>query len=344
MRRVVIPQFGAPDVLQIDDGPAPSAGPGTVRIRVEAVGLNFADLLMRQGMYPEAPPVPFTPGYDVAGTLLELPPDGLPESCQWMKPGCRVMAVTKFGGCAEEVVTPATKTVPLPDAWSFEQGAGFLIAHVTAWLGLVPMAKVEKGDQVLIHGIAGGVGLAAAQIARAAGATVAGTCSGSKLAAVKDQGIELAIDYNDPELAQRLKQWAPDGPTLIFEPRGGQGLKESLEAVRPLGRVVIYGFREIMEKGPIDPAKAEMTTGRLLWFNPLTLVQRSIGVHMLNIMNLWDDQRVFLSAATALGDGIRAGHYEPVIDRVFDFNDVAEAHRFLESRKNVGKVILKITR
>jgi NADPH:quinone reductase-like Zn-dependent oxidoreductase len=342
MKALFIPTFGDPDVLKLDETAEPELAPGTVRIEAHASGVNFADLLMRMGRYPEAPPPPFVPGYEVAGTVLEVGPDR-PAGMEWLVPGAKVMAVTKFGGYAEQVVTPAVKVCPLPADWSYEEGAAFLINAVTAWLGLEPMARIRREDRVLIHGVAGGVGLAALQIARAGGCRVAGTCSRGKRDRVLAQGAELVLDPGDADWIDALGEWAPEGPDVILEPRGGKGLKESLELVRPLGSVVSFGFREIIEREHVDPSKAEMATGRLLWFNPLALVERSVGVHMLNIMNLWDDPWTFRHVASALQRGIDAGHYRPVVDRVLPLADVAEAHRCLHARQNVGKVVLSLS-
>lgn len=336
MKAARIPRFGGPDVLELCRLDRPALAPGCVRIAVRAVGVNFADLLMRMGRYPEAPAPPFVPGYEVAGTVLELGPD-LPGDMPWLRPGAEVMAVTKFGGYAEQVVTPAVKVCPLPEGWSYAEGAAFLIAAVTAWLALEPMARVREGDKVLVHGVAGGVGLAALQIAREAGCRVAGTCSAAKRERVIALGAELALEVDHPASAAKLREWGPD---VILEPRGGQGLKESIELVQPLGRVVSFGFREIASREDLDPAKAQLATGRLLWFNPLALVERSIGVFMLNIMNLWDDPWTFRRVVGALQPGIDRGAFRPVLDRVLPFSEVARAHRYLHERLNVGKIVL----
>jgi NADPH:quinone reductase-like Zn-dependent oxidoreductase len=278
----------------------------------------------------------------VAGTVLEVG-GGLSADLVWLRPGVEVMAVTRFGGYAERVVTPAVKVCPLPPGWSHAEGAAFLIAAVTAWLALEPMARICPTDRVLVHGIAGGVGLAALQIARSAGCRVAGTCSTAKRERVLAQGAELVLEADEPSFAARLREFAPDGPDVILEPRGGQGLKQSLELVRPLGRVVSFGFREIIERGELAPDKAQLATGRLLWFNPLSLVERSVGVFMLNIMNLWDDPQPFRRAVAELGPGMAGGAYRPLVDRVLAFDEAALAHRFLHDRLNVGKVVLALS-
>lgn len=342
MKAMFIPKHGDVDVLELRDTPSPEIRPGTCRIRPQAFGVNFADLLMRMGRYPEAPPPPFLPGYEVSGTITEVGPD-IPEDMAWLKPGAEVMAVTRFGGYAEEVITPAVKIRPLPSGWTHEQGAAFLINFVTAWLGLCEMARVKTGDRVLIHGIAGGVGLAALQIARATDCTVAGTCSASKRDRVLALGADQVFDYTAAGLVESVRDWADGGPNIVLEPRGGKGLKESLEMVRPLGSVVLFGFSEIMDREQVAPDKAEMASGRLLWFNPLSLVERSIGIFVLNIMNLWDDPWTFRHVASRLQEGIDSGAFKPVIDGTYPLEQAAEAHRCLHERRNIGKVVLTLS-
>ena len=342
MKAIVIPEYGDPDVLQLRDLPAPELRPGHVRIDVKATGINFADLQMRMGRYPEAPPVPFVAGYEVAGIVAEAHAEDVARA-PWLKPGSKVMAVTRFGGYAEQVVTPSVKVCPLPESWSYAEGAAFLINFVTAWLGVRSMARIQAGDHLLIHGIAGGVGLAALQIARAAECHVAGTCSGAKAEPVAALGAEAVFDAALPDCTAAVREWAPEGPDVILEPRGGKGLKQSLELVRPLGSVVLFGFREIMERESVDPAKAEMTSGRLLWFNPLSLIERSTGIFMLNIMNLWDDPLTFRRVADQLQQGVGQGRFRPVIHDTLPFDRVADAHRVLHDRRNVGKVVLTLS-
>jgi NADPH:quinone reductase-like Zn-dependent oxidoreductase len=190
VRAVVLTGRGGPEVLQVQERPDPPVGPGQVRIAVRASGINFAETMARVGLYPDAPPTPCVLGYEVAG-VVEAVGDGVEGHAL----GDRVMAVTRFGGQAELVTVPAEQALPLPERLGFEQGAAFPVNYGTAYAALMIMGSLREGDRVLIHAAAGGVGIAATQIARNVGAEVFGTASASKHEAIRAQGVAHAIDY-----------------------------------------------------------------------------------------------------------------------------------------------------
>src|SRR3984957_647185 len=193
MQAVVITKHGGPGVLQVQEPPAPTLGAGQVRIEVAAAGINFADVMARMGLYPDAPKTPCVVGYEVAGTILELG-----EGVEGLTPGQRVFASTQFGGYASQVVVPASDVVALPDELSFEQGAAIPVNYGTAWAGLIGFGSLQPGERVLIHSAGGGVGVAATQIASRAGAELYGTASPGKHARCVELGLEHAIDYTKP--------------------------------------------------------------------------------------------------------------------------------------------------
>ncbi len=340
VRRVVVPRFGDVGVLEVRSGPPAPLAPGAVRVRVQAAGVNFADLMMRMGLYPEAPPRPFSPGYEVSGTVSEVSAEAA-AAHPGLAPGQRVIAVTRFGGYAEDVVVPAGKVFPLPDTWSFEDGAAFPVVFLTAWIGLRGMARVRAGDRVLIQGIAGGVGLAALQVARAAGARVIGTCGGDrKVKAVEAMGAERAIDYRTEHVGAVVRAWAPDGVDIVLESRGGKGLRESLKFLRPTGRVVSFGVSELVTGRTRNWFRAAPAVLRLLFFNLLDLVNENRGVFGENVLRLWDDDALLSEATADLFTGAVSGALRPVVDRAFPLERAGEAHAYLHDRKNIGKVVL----
>ena len=172
MRTVVITKHGGPEVLQVQERPDPVLEPGAVRIDVAAAGVNFADVMARMGLYPDAPKTPCVVGYEVAGTILELG-----EGVEGLSHGQRVVAGTKFGGYASQVAVSASDVVPLPEELTFEQGAAIPVNYATAWAGLIGYGSLQPGERVLIHSAGGGVGIAATQIAKRGGAEVYGTAS-----------------------------------------------------------------------------------------------------------------------------------------------------------------------
>src|SRR5918995_2111702 len=201
MRAVVLTRHGGFDVLKVEEGPDPTVGPGEVRVAVRAAGINFADLMARAGVYPDAPAPPCVIGYEVAGEV-ESVGDGVDS----VAVGDRVVASTRFGGYAERVSVPASQAFPLPDDVSFERGAAFPVNYGTAYAALVIMGGLREGDRVLIHAAGGGVGIAAAQIARSRGAEVFGTASASKHDAIRAQGVDHAIDYRTQDFAAEVRR------------------------------------------------------------------------------------------------------------------------------------------
>ncbi len=340
IRRVVIPVFGDVNVMEVRSGPPPALEPGTVRVRVAAAGVNFADLVMRMGLYPEAPPRPFVPGYEVSGVLTELSEEAA-RARPDLTPGMRVIAGTRFGGYAEEIVTPPGKVFPLPPDWSFEEGAAFPVTYITAWFALVAMARVRAGDYVLVHGITGGVGSAALQIARAAGAHVAGTCGGPEKARTAERwGAERGIDYRSEHVPAVVRAWAPDGVDIVLESRGGKGLRESMSLPKPTGRVVTYGVSEMASGRKRNWFVAARALWPFLWMNPLKLIQRNHGLFGLNVLAMWGEDAVMASAIAGLRAGAESGAYRPVLDRAFPLTQAPAAHRYLHERRNLGKVVL----
>src|ERR1700742_4304806 len=236
MRAVVITKHGDLSVLQVQERPdPPPAGPGQVRIAVRAAGVNFADHLARVGLYPDAPKLPAVVGYEVAGTV-----EAVGEGVSAGRVGERVLAGTRFGGYAESVNVAAADSVALPDGLSFEQGAAVPVNYATAWAALHGYGSLRAGERVLVHAAAGGVGIAAVQFAKAAGAEVHGTASPGKHQKLTELGVDRAIDY------RRDGWWRDIGPyDLVLGALGGAWLRRAFELLRPGGRLVGYGVSNL---------------------------------------------------------------------------------------------------
>src|ERR1700761_7745049 len=238
MRAVVITRHGPPSLLKVQDCPdPPPPAAGQVRIAVRAAGVNFADHLARVGLYPEAPKVPSVVGYEVAGTI-EAVGDGVDPA----RVGERVLAGTRFGGYAEIVNASAEDTVALPESMSFEQGAAVPVNYATAWAALHGYGSLRAGEVVLVHAAAGGVGIAAVQLAKAAGAVVHGTASPGNHGQPATLGVDRAIDYH------RDGWWKGLGPyDIVLDALGGTSLRRSFDLLRPGGRLVAYGLSSLQQ-------------------------------------------------------------------------------------------------
>jgi NADPH:quinone reductase-like Zn-dependent oxidoreductase len=341
MRAVVITKHGPPEVLQVQERPDPVAGAGEVRIAVRAAGINFADLLARTGMYPDAPKLPSVVGYEVAG-VVESVGEGVTE----YQVGDRVIGGTKFGGYAELVVSKVADTLPLPDRLSFEQGAAIPVNYGTAYAGLVLMGGLRPGDRVLIHAAAGGVGISATQIAKNVGAEVFGTASPSKHDAIRGFGVDHAIDYRNEDFAEAVMRLTNDeGVDVAFDAIGPSSFKKDYKILRPGGRLICYGLSEVQtgEKRNLPgllKGVAKMTTATMPWWKSLMILNENKGVFGLNMLWWWQSDGSLSRVMEPLADGFASGAYEPVVAASFPFEKAADAHRFIHERKNVGKVVL----
>ncbi len=332
MRAVVITKHGDPSVLQVQQRPdPPPPGPGELRVAVRAAGVNFADHLARVGLYPDAPKLPAVVGYEVAGTV-EAVGDGVNPN----RVGERVLAGTRFGGYAEIVNVVARDCVVLPDALSFEQGAAVPVNYATAWAALHGYGSLRAGERVLVHAAAGGVGIAAIQFAKAAGAEVHGTASPGKHQRLVELGVDRAIDY------RRDGWWHGVGPyDLVLDALGGTSLRRSYDLLRPGGRLVAYGV-SAMQQGEkrslrkVAPHALSMLRG----FNLLTQLEDSKAVIGLNMLRLWDDRGTLEPWITPLTKALHDGTISPIVHAAVPFAEAPRAHRILAARENIGKVVL----
>ncbi len=341
MRAVVITEHGGPEVLKVQERPEPPVGPGEVRITVKAAGINFADTLARTGLYPDAPKVPCVVGYEVAGEV-ESAGDGV-ES---VKPGDRVIAGTRFNGQAELVTVPERMVYELPDGVSFEQGAAFPVNYATAEAGLVVMGGLTEDERVLIHAAAGGVGISATQIARSIGAEVFGTASASKHDAIREQGVDHAIDYRSQDFAEEVRRLTGgEGVDVVFDALGPSSFRKDYQLLRPGGRLIMYGASEIQtgERRSLQAALrtlAKSPFSSMPWWKGLGVMNENKGVFGLNMLSWWDAEGSLDRVIKPLIPALQKGELKPVVAEAFPFDRAPDAHRFIAERRNIGKVVL----
>lgn len=343
MRQVWIPETGPPDVLELREAPDPRPGPREVGIAVERAGVNFADVLARQGLYPDAPPLPAVVGYEVAGTV-----DAVGAGVTSLVEGDPVLALTRFGGYSSYVVAPEAAVFRRPDGMSADDGAALPVTYLTAFQMMVVMGGVRPAAdlggrpvRVLVHGASGGVGTAAADIGAIYGADLIGTASGHKHGYVRERGYAHAIDYRTEDWVERVRRITNgEGVDLVLDPIGGDHWRKSLLVLSPSGRVVVFGIQEVTGQGKLGMVKTAL---RIPWLRmtPLSLIDKNHGVLGVNLGHLWNVRERVAQWARRLLRHYEEGHLSPHIDRVIDFSDAAEAHRHLEERRNVGKVLLK---
>jgi NADPH:quinone reductase-like Zn-dependent oxidoreductase len=330
MRAVVVTKHGGPEVLRVQERPEPVTGPGQARIEVAAAGINFADVMARIGVYPDAPKPPCVVGYEVAGTVVEVGP-----GVEGVVHGERVMAATEFGGYADQVVVPAADVIALPEGMSFEEGAAVPINYATAWSGLVGHGNLQPGERVLIHAAGGGVGIAATQIAKHHGAEVYGTASPGKHDAIRRFGVDHAIDY-------RVEGWQAGLPKfdLVMDALGGKSFRISYELLRPGGRLVAFGASAIVSGARRNPVSALRTVLAMPRFNMIKQMRHSKTVIGLNLLTEWRERGSIDYWAAPLRELLEDGTIKPVVAATFEFERAGEAQQLLVERRNVGKVLL----
>jgi NADPH2:quinone reductase len=322
MKAIVISRLGGPEVLEVRDFPDPALSAGLVLVRVEAGGLNFADVMTAQGGYPGTPAPPLVAGREFCGQR-----DG---------DGQRVMGYVQCGAFAERVAGRSGLLWPVPESWTAEEGAAFPVNYFTAYFaywkaGFIGTPRPASGavPRVLIHAVAGGVGTAAVQIGKLLGIEMYGTSSSDeKLARVKELGLQHGINYKQRDYEEAVKDLTHgEGVDAVLEMLGGEHTAKSVRCLRDFGRVIVYGSA--------TGKKSELDT-RLLY-------AKGASVHGLWLTYLSANRELMHQAWKQLSIWTSQGHLHPVIGHVLPMERAPEAYRLLSEGKNFGKVILKIT-
>jgi len=343
MRAMVVGRYGAPDVFELKEVADPQPKAGEALIRVKAVGINFADLLQRMGIYPGTPKPPFIPGLEIAGVVEKVAGSGKPSKEEPLKPGDAVAALTQFNAYAEWAAVPAEQIFRLPAGMPFDDAAAIPVNYLTAYHSIIEMGNLQPGDRILIHGAAGGVGIAAVQLARARGLVTFGTAGPSKQEFLRKAGVDHPIDYTKNNFVEVVRKYAPDGIEMVMDPIGGKSFALSQKCLGSTGRLVVYGFSAAA--GPDGKRslwrglKAILQTPR---FAPLKLMSDNISVIGVHLGRMRSRAALLRRELDELFRMYAAGKIKPVIGKSFPLADAAAAHRFIHDRKNIGKVILTV--
>lgn len=336
MRQILIPKYGKPDVFSIIETDISSPQDGEMQIKVHAAGVNFADILARKGLYPDAPKAPVVVGYEISGVVNSV---GTNVEKEWL--GKSVFALTRFGGYSEVVNVPKSQVFVKPDNISFEQAAAIPVNYLTAYQLIVVMGGLRKGETVLIHNGGGGVGLAALEMARKIGAFTIGTASLRKHEFLKEKGFDALVDYRLTSWPEKIKKHTNNmGVELVLDPIGGKNWKINLSLLRATGRLGMYGVSSVTESSLIGVLKFLGLMVRMPIILPLALINRNRGTFGVNLANLWHEQNKIADWMQDILSGIKNGWISPHVDKVFPFKDAALAHQYIEERKNLGKVLL----
>jgi NADPH:quinone reductase-like Zn-dependent oxidoreductase len=310
---------------------------GQVRVDVRAIGVNYADVCVRMGVYGAVKEYPVCPGFEVSGVVSES------DSASF-KPGDEVFGVTRFGGYATELVLREGYVWPKPPGWTFEQAAGFPAVHMTAYHGLVQLAHAKAGESVLIHSAAGGVGLAAVRIAKALGCRVVGVVGAPhKIEACRAAGADEVIDKSAAILWEAAAYSTPDGFDVILDPNGYSTLRGSYEHLAQSGRLLVYGFQSMLPKSGgrvrwLALARDWLRTPR---FDPMKLCSENRSVIGFNVVHMFGRRDALDPAMETMRRWTGEGKLTPPPVTAYPFEKAADAHRDLESGRTVGKLILR---
>lgn len=324
--------------MEPEECPSPAPAPGRVRVAVEAAGVNFADLMVRQGFYEAAKGLyPLAPGFEFSGRVLEAPAD-----CG-VRPGQDILGITRFGGYASEVSVEPWQVWPRPGGWSGADCAGFPAVFLTAWYGLNRAArKIEAGETILIHSAAGGAGGAFVQLGREAGCRVLGVVgSPSKRQTALDFGADAVIDRSGGDLWTQADKLSPDGFDAIFDSGGVDTLRPGFARLKPGGRLVVYGFAEIFprERG-LGLLSVAYNRLRVPSFSPFEMTGTNRTLAGFNVVHLFHRKELALGAMAPLLDMAAKGRLRRPPVAAYPAEKAAEAHAALASGKTVGKLVL----
>lgn len=339
--RIVVTRYGGPEVLEVQQEECPEPKAGQVRVKVLAAGVALPDLMMREGIHPETPVTPFTPGWDLVGVV-----DRLGDGVSGIEPGRVVAALPIRGAYAEFICLPKRELVPVPDGLDPAEAVSLVLNYVTAYQMLHRSAQVRQGQRVLIHGASGGVGTALLQLGRLAGLEMYGTCSPERAAAVSELG-GVPIDYRGQDFVREIHRLTLEGVDAVFDSLGGSHIWRSRQALRRGGRVVAYGLTGSMQGGRLASGRS----GRRNRFGAIAVFalyipaswvfpgrKRVAGYSIQWLKRL--KPALFRDDLAALLNLLKEGKIRPMVAQRLPLAEARRAHEILGQGGVMGKIVL----
>lgn len=340
--RKVFHQFGAPEVFDWAPCLIRDLNAEEVLIRVKFIGVNYADIIARRGYYKWAGKLPICPGFEISGEIIARGENvTLPI-------GARVLAVTKFGGYSEAVITEQNRVWQIPDRMSLEAAAAMPAVYLTAYHSLMEVLRIRRGEDILIQAVAGGVGIAALQIAKHSGLTVYGTASTEeKLQFARARGLDFGINYAREDFENAMRQLTQKrGVKYLLDSLGGYGLRKGIRCLKPMGHAVTIGAAGIVPPRGVNWNNAKewrRIAGDFIRggvYHPFYLIEHNLSLSGVQVLLLWEELEYFRRVMNELLTWHETGVIKPHIDAVFPLAEVAAAHRMMEQRQSKGKVLL----
>ncbi|MEP7284871.1 MAG: medium chain dehydrogenase/reductase family protein [Chloroflexota bacterium] len=331
-QHVIVPRRGGPDVMRLVESPLPELGSGEVLVKVLAAGVGFADILMREGLYNDMPTFPFTPGYDIIG-IVERGSEKFP-------PGKPVVALTKIGGYAQYIVVPESILAPAVEGIDPAEAVSLVLNYLTAYQMLHRVAHVSKGERILVHGAAGGVGSALLELGQLVGLEMYGTASHSKHALVKAFGA-TPIDYRTEDFVERIRTLTGDGVDAVFDAVGGRQWNRSYQALRGGGMMLGYGFSVATTNGRRNLFQAGINWLQMLRQSPLAMMEPNTSIAGYNVNTLKTQRPDWYQAdLSALVHLLADGKIHPLVAERFPLSEASRAHELLGQNAVQGKIVL----
>lgn len=338
MKAYVLNRHGKPSVLKMTDVPEPEPGAQEVKVAVRMIGINYAETLSRKGVYGWAPRLPYILGMEACGVI-----ESVGEGVSKKRIGERVMIGVQYGAYAEKVVVNERQAIALPRGFSFEEGAALMVNFLTAWAALFECARLDKGESLFISAAAGGVGTAAVMMAKKAGCRVyAGAGSSEKIKLLKSLGVEAAINYRKEDIVEKIFKAANEkGVDVVLESVGGEVYRKSLKLLAPFGRVAVIGYAsmKLQKWNPLSWYGAWKNAPRV---DVIDFMKKSHGFYAVHIGYLLKDPDKIAEMVNQMLQFIKKHKIKPVVGKVFSFEELPKAHEYMESRKSMGKIVVRV--
>lgn len=336
MKQVIITKYGPPEVLQVQEKRDPTPHKDQVLVRNYFTGINFSEIMARMKLYPGAPKPPTSLGAEGCGVI-----EAVGKEVTTCKVGDRVMVFSRYASYSTHICADANMVIPLPDAFSFEEGAAFPVVYITAYMMMYDLGNFSKGETILIHGAGGGVGTAAIQLAKSTGGKIIGTASKWKHDKLQNMGVDHCIDYRKEDVYNKVMEYSGNrGVDLIIDPVGSDNWKISYKCLATMGKLIIFGDQNFVAGKSLKPLASLKEFFSMPSFKPMNLMSQNKSVMGYHLGRLKGSEDKIQKAANALHTLAAEKKIKPIIDKIFPFTEAAKAHTYIQDRKNFGKVLL----
>ncbi len=336
MKQIVISKYGAPEVLQVIEKETPEPKANEIRIKNYFSGVNFSEVMARMKLYPGTPKPPSGIGSECCGIV-----DAIGSEVKNFSIGDKVMAFSRFQSYASHVCTEENLAMPLPEKFSLEQGAAFPVVYITAYQMLYDLGNLRKDDTILIHGAGGGVGTAAIQMATSTQANIIGTASSWKHEKLKTMGVNLCIDYQHENVVDKVNEFTNgQGVDVIIDPVGAKNWKQSFKCLASMGKLIIFGDQDLVTGFKLNPITAMKELWSMPTYKPMSLMSSNKSVMGYHLGRMVKAERQLKRSIEQLYILANDGKISPIVDKIFDYTDSPKAHRYMQERKNFGKILI----